>query len=463
MGPDDANDVQINDLMPAGIRFISSQPSQGAYNELTGEWEVGVIGAGSHAMIDITAEVADAGPLTNNAGIGHLSEFDPNQTNDYDETIVSGRTADLSVLKTLASAGNPTLLDDVDYYIEVTNHGPNDASGVVVTDLVPDGLTYQSSVASNGTYHSGTGVWDVGALANGASANLTITAKIDQTGSISNTAVRTASHPTDINGANDTDSVTINVLADGDGDGMPDEWEFDYGLNLGMDDANDDLDGDGLLNIQEYDNGTDPNLSDTDSDEMPDGWEVTYGLNPLVDDDAEADVDKDGYTNLEEYLYRTQPNDGSSKPLPPTADAGPDQTQDQSVAEGDTVTLDGSNSSDPNNDIVEYYWRQTGDEPDVLPDRISYAVQPTFVAPQVGPGGESFTFELKVTDRSGQQDTDTCIVIVSWFNDPPTADAGEDQTVDEGVTVTLDGSGSADADDGIQSYRWTQTAGIRIN
>jgi uncharacterized repeat protein (TIGR01451 family) len=91
MGPDDANDVQINDLMPAGIRFISSQPSQGAYNELTGEWEAGVIGAGSHAMIDITAEVADAGPLTNSAGIGHLSEFDPNQTNDYDETIVSGR------------------------------------------------------------------------------------------------------------------------------------------------------------------------------------------------------------------------------------------------------------------------------------------------------------------------------------------------------------------------------------
>jgi uncharacterized repeat protein (TIGR01451 family) len=103
LGPDDASDVLIDDLMPAGIRLISSQPSQGAYNEITGEWEAGVIGVGSHAMLDITAEVTDAGLHTIIAGIGHLSEFDPNQTNDDDEAIVSGQTTDLSVLKTIAS------------------------------------------------------------------------------------------------------------------------------------------------------------------------------------------------------------------------------------------------------------------------------------------------------------------------------------------------------------------------
>jgi hypothetical protein len=198
--------------------------------------------------------------------------------------------------------------------------------------------------------------------------------------------------------------------------------------------------------------------ADGDDDGMPDEWEVFSGLNPLVDD-ADADVDNDGYTNIEEYLYSTQPNDASSKPLPPTADAGPEE---QKVDEGVTVTLDGSNSSDPNNDIVEYYWQQTGGEPDVLPNRYSNAVQPTFVAPQVASGGEAFTFQLTVTDRSGQQHTDTCIVTVTWDNDPPTAHAGEDQPVGQGVTVTLDGSGSTDSDDGIQSYLWTQTDGVAV-
>jgi hypothetical protein len=48
-------------------------------------------------------------------------------------------------------------------------------------------------------------------------------------------------------------------------------------------------------------------------------------------------------------------------------------------------------------------------------------------------------------------------------NEPPTADAGTDQTVDEGVLVTLDGSNSSDPDDGIASYQWTQSDGPSVN
>jgi hypothetical protein len=44
-------------------------------------------------------------------------------------------------------------------------------------------------------------------------------------------------------------------------------------------------------------------------------------------------------------------------------------------------------------------------------------------------------------------------------NTPPVANAGPDQTVDAGVMVTLDGSGSADADGTISGYTWTQTGG----
>jgi hypothetical protein len=142
--------------------------------------------------------------------------------------------------------------------------------------------------------------------------------------------------------------------------------------------------------------------------------------------------------------------------LPPTADAGPDQT----VNEGVTVTLDGSNSSDPDNDISSYQWNQTGGLSVTLSS--TSAARPTFTAPNVGPSGASLTFQLTVTDSGGLQSTDTCIVNVSWVNLPPTADAGTDQTVDEGVTVTLDGSNSSDLDDGIASYLWNQTGGTPV-
>jgi len=135
---------------------------------------------------------------------------------------------------------------------------------------------------------------------------------------------------------------------------------------------------------------------------------------------------------------------------PPTADAGPDQT----VNEGQAVLLNGLNSTDPDNDIASYDWVQIGEPAVNLSD--PQAAQTTFTAPDVGPEGAALTFELTVTDQAENQAKDRCVVNVTWENEPPQANAGMDQTVDEGVVVTLDGSFSLDIDDGIASYLWTQ-------
>ena len=138
---------------------------------------------------------------------------------------------------------------------------------------------------------------------------------------------------------------------------------------------------------------------------------------------------------------------------PPIADAGPDQT----VSEGQTVLLNGSNSTDSDDGIASYHWIQIGVPVVNLSD--PDAKQSTFTTPDVGLGGAALTFELTVIDHNGNQGKDLCVINVTWQNEPPQANAGTDQTVDEGVVVTLDGSFSLDIDDGIASYQWTQIEG----
>ena len=120
----------------------------------------------------------------------------------------------------------------------------------------------------------------------------------------------------------------------------------------------------------------------------------------------------------------------------PTADAGSDQT----VNEGDSVSLDGSGSSDPDGTIDSYSWTQTAGTAVTLSGADS--ATPSFTAPDVGADGDTLTFELTVTDNDGATATDTVNVAVNnvIVNQAPTANAGTDQTVNEGASVSLDGS-----------------------
>jgi len=139
---------------------------------------------------------------------------------------------------------------------------------------------------------------------------------------------------------------------------------------------------------------------------------------------------------------------------PPTADAGDDQVvrEDRETP----VILDGSGSSDPDGgDTLAYFWEQIGGEPVVL-TAVDQA-EASFSAPDVGVGGQAFEFRLTVTDGGNLKAQDTCIVNVTWVNEPPSVYSGDDQTIYEGTTVILDGSRSFDADDGIAAWYWKQT------
>jgi len=105
-------------------------------------------------------------------------------------------------------------------------------------------------------------------------------------------------------------TYTTSVLwGDNDNDGMPDYWEFLNGLNTSVNDAADDPDYDGLSNLEEYQNQTDPNDSDTDDDGLLDGPEVhTHGTDPTI-----SDSDTDGLLDGEEVnTYGTDQNNNDT-------------------------------------------------------------------------------------------------------------------------------------------------------
>jgi hypothetical protein len=142
---------------------------------------------------------------------------------------------------------------------------------------------------------------------------------------------------------------------------------------------------------------------------------------------------------------------------PLVADAGPDQT----VAKRTKVTLNGSNSTNVGGPgIASYLWAQIGGTP-VRLSNPSAAIT-TFCAPkQIG----ALTFQLTVTDVNGLQSTATCIVNVATACGEATlatANAGPDQTVNEGTMITLDGSNSTDPHNCALSYLWQQMDGPAV-
>jgi hypothetical protein len=135
-------------------------------------------------------------------------------------------------------------------------------------------------------------------------------------------------------------------------------------------------------------------------------------------------------------------SDETTTPPTPPANAAPtvDAGTDQSVSEEVLVTLSGS-GADSDGSISSYQWSQTTGTTVSMSDSASASA--TFIAPSII---EAITlaFELTKADDGGSTAKDIIEIVVNPINDPPMADAGIDQLVNELETVTLTAVNKAD-------------------
>ncbi|QDV70716.1 Cna protein B-type domain protein [Rosistilla carotiformis] len=239
-GPIDGTGVTVTDVLPSTLTIVSASASQGSVtpngNSLSAN--LGNLASGATATITIVTTLAASatGTVTNTANVTS-NETDSNTSNNQ-STISSTVTqqTDLSIVKT--DIGDPTSPGNtIDYTLTVTNNGPSNATGVVVTDNLPAGVTFVSGSGSQGTVTNNNGVItaSVGNLASGSTATVTIRVQVASgtTGTISNQATVTGNEPDPVSTNNSSSTTTTVQLAslsgftylDADNDGVFDTGE----------------------------------------------------------------------------------------------------------------------------------------------------------------------------------------------------------------------------------------------
>ncbi len=147
-------------------------------------------------------------------------------------------SADLVVTK-MTSNATPDEGDTLTYTVTITNDGPDDATGISLTDVLPNGVTRTATAAnaSQGSFNEGSGLWTVGSLTDSSAATLGLEVTVDAGASslaqpITNTTSGLSADQPDPNSANNNGSVGITVSDDTDlavskmvDDGTPDEGQ----------------------------------------------------------------------------------------------------------------------------------------------------------------------------------------------------------------------------------------------
>ena len=179
-GPDNATGVFLHEILPPELIFSDCTSSNGIYEDNI--WNIGSLNVGDAVYLNITTVSNALGILANKVNV-NSTEYDWRMSNNRAEDKINVKpVADLAIIKS-ADKTYPKYGETVKWTVIVTNNGPNVANNVVVSDILPKGLTL---IRTSGRYTDGS--WKIDRLNAGESKQLVMVCKVTSTGTFINFA-----------------------------------------------------------------------------------------------------------------------------------------------------------------------------------------------------------------------------------------------------------------------------------
>jgi len=205
------NNVIVSNTLPDSAVFLGANNSLGSYSTSGQEviFQIVSFPDSAFAQMTITAQPTVAGTITDTASIFALGIT--NTTSSVDTTVIPAQ-ADLGV--TLAGLSASALVNDwVTYALAVTNQGPGDAPGVMLTNILPSGVTLIGVSPTNQPYTLADNslVFALGTVTNGGFAGLQVTVQPTIAGLLTFSVVVGAPGLLDTDSANDTAAGVVNI------------------------------------------------------------------------------------------------------------------------------------------------------------------------------------------------------------------------------------------------------------
>lgn len=218
LGPNTATGVRLVDPLPASLPLVSAETTQGTWTNQDGALvgELGDLASGASASVAIVVMPNSLGPVTNQAVV-FADQLDA-RTADNTATTITTVIPHAELAISQSSTPEPAVLDhDLHYVITVSQSGPNVATGVRITDTLPGGVSFVSTELSQGTCSQENDrlIFELGQLASGSEAAVTVVVRPTQLGLITN-AVTVTANETDLDPANNSASgiTEVKLLAD---------------------------------------------------------------------------------------------------------------------------------------------------------------------------------------------------------------------------------------------------------
>lgn len=225
----DATNVVVTDVLPAGLTAVTppTTPSSGtaAVASNTWTWTIPTVVKATSATaptvvtatFDATVDETTTLETITNTVTMMATQTDPVSTNNTAsvDLTIAAEVADLNIVTAVDDA-KPNQGDTISIYIQVSNAGPADATNIVLKDVLPTGLKYESCEPTpceqTGLRRQSSQLFSMPLVAANSAGTIVLNVVVQASeGTLQNTASVVSFDQSDPTGANNSDSLNITV------------------------------------------------------------------------------------------------------------------------------------------------------------------------------------------------------------------------------------------------------------